>query len=267
MVRASSRLEILAHGLGGRRRRVRDEPRHHSGGHREVDGWFEPRDGHDDVGFECVHANPDEASGTQHVFDAAPIGQREGAWLILFGWGWSVQVTERDGHGNAHPCVFGRSAPAGEDQTATVRDRTSDIAECFDRAIEKHDPEARNDPIGRRGEPVRRGIGLQERDLTAARESRCGATQHRRRHVNPDDVPAVANEVGQGEGRTAAAAADVDDLLAGSNVGAGEHRVTEWFERAIEDLLMGGPAFGRRTVPVFDLCEIHRHRSPGAARG
>ena len=112
--------------------------------------------------------------------------------------------------------IFARLAPAGEGQPARRLQRLAQVRKRQRGIGKEHHAEARDQEIKTVGlERIDGRIRQHEIDRQTRRRGLAGAGQHRPRNVDPHHMSAWADLLRERDGDGAAAAADVDDALAG----------------------------------------------------
>ena len=83
-----------------------------------------------------------------------------------------------------------------------------------------------------------------------------GDGQHGGGDIDAEDLAGRADQLGECQGGVAAAAADIEDVLARRGAGGGEGGIAEGADQLVRAFLFGRPAFTNRAVPVGYLQRI-----------
>jgi len=136
------------------------------------------------------------------------------------------------------------------------------VLEGGDRIGEEHHAEARKDRVERLLEGERLRVGAYERDAripgALARRGK-----QRFRDVEAEDPAGRSDGLGELQGRLAAAAADVEDVLTDSRSERFERRAPQRIELTIEPLPLRHPDVRGGAVPVVDLLRVDGHGMRG----
>ena len=166
------------------------------------------------------------------------------------------------------PGVGVESAPTRENEPSVVRQRAAQVGERGDRIVEEHYAELRRCEIEGAGlEDVRRRVGVDELDVVGlVRGPLARDRKHRLRNVNPEHPAVRRDALRQLQRRTAAAATDLDDPLAGLRRGVCQQRLAQRGEESFGDGRARTPARPALGIPIGDLVGVRRHgHGPGFA--
>jgi len=145
------------------------------------------------------------------------------------------QQRTRGALGRGHERVFRGTAPGGEPQPGVVLCRTPQVLKGTDGVVEKHYAEARNDGVeARRLERVELRVGADEGCGRAVPfDAGAGGGDHRLRNVDAGAAARSSEPPGDGKGRAACAAADVEHPVSRSVADCFDEQVLEGLEHLV----------------------------------